>query len=137
MIPSWGFVTKILTFGYHNFSCQFLHAAITSTIIGLDFFSANHLLEDPLSSLVVLDAATLQPINGQADSVCHVRSPPAIALCSISPDVCSFLAIYPTIISNNSTPSSPLHGVQNTTEMTEKAYSCEKPPPECQGTAFS
>ena len=109
-IPSYGFVTKSLTFGTRVFSCRFLRTAVASPILGLDFLAANSLLVDPPSRLV-LDAATLQPIAGRAEFPRHRRSPLAAALCSISPEVPSLLAAFPTIIGDSSTPPAPLDGV--------------------------
>ena len=46
-IPSYGYVTRSLTFGSRSFTCHFLMAAVASPILGLDFLAANGLLVDP------------------------------------------------------------------------------------------
>ena len=85
-IPSWGSVTRSLSFGMRTFLCTFILAAVSKPILGTDFLSKHRLLVDPAAGQV-LDAASLSPIgsNHTATKSRPERSSLAASLCHIAP----------------------------------------------------
>ncbi len=60
-IPSWGSVTRTLSFGMRTFFCTFIPAPVSKPILGTDFLSKHCLLVNPAAGQV-LDAESLSPV---------------------------------------------------------------------------
>jgi cleavage and polyadenylation specificity factor subunit 1 len=111
-IPSWGTVSKKLTFGFKTFLCSFILAAVAKPILGVDFLAQHHLLVDPFSQQV-LDAATLKPICPSAATAASGRSRFTASLCHVSPAVRSLLASFPAVVGDGSGTPRPKHGIEH------------------------
>jgi hypothetical protein len=119
-IPSWGSVTRTLSFGLQTFLCTFILAAVSKPILGTDFLAKHRLLVDPAAGQV-LDAETLSPLgsgNLTAAAAKTPRSRLAASLCHIAPAVRNLIAQFPAVVGNGSGTPKPTHGVSHSIETT-------------------
>jgi hypothetical protein len=120
-IPSWGSVTRTLSFGLRTFLCTFILAAVSKPILGTDFLAKHRLLVDPAAGQV-LDAETLSPLgsgNHTAATTAAVKTPRsrlAASLCHIAPAVRNLIAQFLAVVGDGSGTPKPTHGVSHSIE---------------------
>ncbi len=117
-IPSWGSVTRTLSFGLRTFLCTFILAAVSKPILGTDFLAKHRLLVDPAAGKV-LDAETLSPVGSKNPTAAAVRTPRlrlAASLCHIAPAVRNLIAQFPAMVGDGSETPKPTHGVSHSIE---------------------
>ncbi len=104
-IPSWGSVTRTLSFGLRTFLCTFILAAVSKPILGTDFLAKHRLLVDPATGQV-LDAETLSPLgSGNPTGAAAAKTPRsrlAASLCHIAPAVRNLIAQFPAVVGDGS-----------------------------------
>jgi Reverse transcriptase (RNA-dependent DNA polymerase) len=115
VIPAWGSVQLQLRFGGRLFSGDFVQAAVSKPILGVDFLARHKLLVDA-ASRCVLDAKSLQPLA--PPSIPCRRSPLAAAVGHISPAVRELMTAFPKIVGDGNARARPRHGVEHVIETT-------------------
>jgi hypothetical protein len=115
VIPAWGSVQLQLRFGGRIFSGDFVQAAVSKPILGVDFLARHKLLVDAARHRV-LDARSLQPLAPPSIPCRH--SPLAAAIGHIAPAVRELLTAFPKIVSDGNARPQPHHGVEHVVETT-------------------
>jgi hypothetical protein len=115
VIPTWGSVQLQLRFGGKIFSGDFVQAAVSKPILGVDFLARHKLLVDAASRRV-LDARSLQPL-APPNIPCR-RSSLAAADGHIAPAVRELLTAFPKIVGDGNVWPQPRHGVEHVIETT-------------------
>jgi len=113
-ILAWGTVHRTVKFGGHEFSFEFVQAAVTRPILGADFLAHHGLLVDPGRRRVLL-AASLAVIGGRSGRhggglVAHLKE--------VQPEIRQLLAKYPEVLAANLNNHKPQHGVSHSIETT-------------------
>jgi Reverse transcriptase (RNA-dependent DNA polymerase) len=115
VVPVWGSVQFQLRFGGRLFSGDFVQAAVSKPILGVDFLDRHKLLVDA-ASRSMLDAQSLHPLA--PPSIPCRRSSLAAAVRHIAPAVRELLAAFPRIVGNGDAWPQPRHGVEHVIETT-------------------
>jgi len=114
-IPAWGHRNLKLRFGGREYEFQFLLAAVSTPILGVDFLAWHRLLVDP-HRRCVLDATSLASLSRSSAAA---TSPFVASLSDCSPEVRRLLAAYPVIVASPGRPTfSSSHGVEHVIETT-------------------
>jgi hypothetical protein len=109
VIPAWGSVQLQLRFGGRTFAGDFVQAAVSKPILGVDFLARHKLLLDAASRRM-LDAQSLQPLT--PPSIPCRRSPLATAVGHMAPAVRELLTAFPKIVSDGNVLPQLRHGVE-------------------------
>jgi hypothetical protein len=106
-IPSWGSVTRSLSFGMRTFLCTFILAAVSIPVPGTDFLSKHRLLVDPAAGQV-LDAPSLSPVGSNHTAVASRpdRSSLEALLCHIAPAARTLFSNFPASSAMDPAPQS-------------------------------
>jgi hypothetical protein len=115
VIPAWGTVQLQLRFGGQSFSGDFVQAAVSKPILGVDFLARHKLLVDA-SNRRVLHAKSLQPLA--PPSIPCRRSSFTASVGHITPAVRELLSAFPSVISDGQARPQPRHGVEHVVETT-------------------
>jgi hypothetical protein len=115
VILSWGSVQLQLRFSSRLLSGDFVQAAVSKPILGVDFLACHKLLVD-VAGCRVLDAQSLQPL-APPSFPCR-RSPLAAAIGHMAPAVQELLTAFPKIVSDGDAQPQPRHGVEHVIETT-------------------
>jgi hypothetical protein len=115
VIPAWGSVWLQLRFGCTTFAGDFVQAAVSKPILGVDFLARHKLLVDA-ASRGVLDAHSLKSLALPNIPCC--RSPVAAAVGHIAPAVRELLTALPRIIGDGYARPQPWQGVEHIIETT-------------------
>jgi RNase H-like domain found in reverse transcriptase/Reverse transcriptase (RNA-dependent DNA polymerase) len=102
-----------LRFGGQSFSGDFVQAAVSKPILGVDFLARHKLLVDAANRRV-LHAKSLQPLA--PPSIPCRRSPFAASVGHITPAVRELLSAFPSVISDGQARPQPRHGVEHVVE---------------------
>jgi hypothetical protein len=115
VIPAWGSVRLQLRFGGTTFAGDFVQAAVSKPILGVDFLARHKLLVDA-TSCRALDAHSLKPL-APPNIPCR-RAPVAAAIGHFAPAVRELLTAFPRIIGDGDARPLPRHGVEHVIETT-------------------
>jgi transposase InsO family protein len=114
VIPAWGTVQLCLRFGGQQFAGDFIQAAVSKPILGVDFLARHKLLVDAAHRRV-LHAATLKPL-APPSIPCRRSSSFSASVGHIVPAVRELLAEFPAVISDGQARPQPRHGVEHVVE---------------------
>jgi hypothetical protein len=112
-IRSWGIKVISVCFGGHTSACEFVLAAVSRPILGVDFLARHKLLVDATARRVLFAASLLPLATTAATSASGCRSPFLTAVSTFSSEIRSLLAAYPAVISDGQSRPQPRHGVEH------------------------